>query len=217
MARFWAGLAMIFLAHSAAKAAQILPDDLDMLPPADVVILGEVHDNPTHNSHQARAVAALRPAALVFEMLSPEQAGLAMGLPRGDAQALGQALQWQDSGWPDFAMYHPIFTAAPDAALYGAALPRDRVRVPRRPARRGGACSCRVHCVMHVRAHRHSPRLNLSRLGAAAARPRAGLRVGAHALWRTEAGPGSCCSTNQAPQGVPSPPQLLRHARQVLP
>jgi hypothetical protein len=70
---------------------------------------------------------------------------------------------------------------------------RDRVRVPRRPARRGGACSCRVHCVMHGRAHRHSPRLNLSRLGAAAARPRAGLRVGAHALWRTEEGPGSCC------------------------
>ena len=128
MARFWAGLAVIFLAHSAAQAAQIFPDALDTLPPADVVILGEVHDNPIHHSHQARAVAALRPTALVFEMLSPEQAGLAMGLPRGDGKALGQALQWEESGWPDFAMYHPIFTAAPHAALYGAALPREDVR-----------------------------------------------------------------------------------------
>ena len=32
------------------------------------------------------------------------------------------------SGWPDFAMYHPIFAAAPGARHYGAELPRAESR-----------------------------------------------------------------------------------------
>ncbi|HSG54206.1 MAG TPA: ChaN family lipoprotein, partial [Paracoccaceae bacterium] len=35
---------------------------------------------------------------------------------------------WADSGWPDFAMYYPIFAAAPDAVIYGAGLPRSAVQ-----------------------------------------------------------------------------------------
>nr|WP_153748275.1 ChaN family lipoprotein [Rhodovulum strictum] len=101
---------------------------MSQLPPADVVILGETHDNPWHHANQAAAVAALQPAALVFEMLTPEQAALVTPDLRGDAAALGAALGWAESGWPDFAMYHPIFTAAPEAAIHGAALPRDEVR-----------------------------------------------------------------------------------------
>jgi len=110
-----------------AFAEQIEPDALATLS-ADVVILGEVHDNPLHHAHQAQAVAALAPAALVFEMLTPGQAALVTDANRGDAAALGAALDWEASGWPDFTMYHPIFTAAPDAKVYGAALPRDQVR-----------------------------------------------------------------------------------------
>lgn len=110
-----------------AYAEQIQPEALAALS-ADVVILGEVHDNPVHHAHQAQAVAALAPAALVFEMLTPDQAALVTDANRGDAAALGAALGWEASGWPDFTMYHPIFTAAPDAKVYGAALPRDQVR-----------------------------------------------------------------------------------------
>lgn len=108
-------------------AEQIQPADLSALS-ADVVILGEVHDNPVHHAHQAQAVAALAPAALVFEMLTPDQAALVTEANRGDAAALGAALGWEASGWPDFSMYHPIFTAAPRARIYGAALPREDVR-----------------------------------------------------------------------------------------
>ncbi|MDP3339050.1 ChaN family lipoprotein [Frigidibacter sp.] len=108
-------------------AEQIQPDALADLR-ADVVILGEVHDNPVHHAHQAQAVAALAPTALVFEMLTPDQAALVTEANRGDAAALAAALDWEASGWPDFAMYHPIFTAAPQAKVYGAALPRDEVR-----------------------------------------------------------------------------------------
>ncbi|MDU8943713.1 ChaN family lipoprotein [Ovoidimarina sediminis] len=95
---------------------------------ADVVILGEVHDNPAHHINQATAIAALRPGAIVFEMFGPDEANAAMSLPRHDAGALAAALGWTESGWPDFALYHPIFLAAPDAALYGGALPRGEVR-----------------------------------------------------------------------------------------
>lgn len=95
---------------------------------AEVVILGEIHDNPAHHANQAAAVAAMQPTAIVFEMLTPEQAAWVTPENRGDAAALGEALGWDGSGWPDFAMYHPIFTAAPGAAILGGALPREEVR-----------------------------------------------------------------------------------------
>jgi len=111
-----------------ARAEEIVPDDLDALPHADVVILGEVHDNPWHHENQARAVASMQPVALVFEMLTPEQAARVTPDLRRDADALSRALDWDASGWPDFAMYAPIFAAAPLASIIGGALPRDQVR-----------------------------------------------------------------------------------------
>nr|WP_245595033.1 ChaN family lipoprotein [Gemmobacter nectariphilus] len=95
---------------------------------ADVVVLGEVHDNPLHHAHQAQAVAALRPRALVFEMLTPDQAARVTPALRADMAALEGALGWNASGWPDFSMYYPIFAAAPEAVVIGAALPRADVR-----------------------------------------------------------------------------------------
>lgn len=109
-------------------ATEIAPEDLADLPRADIVILGEVHDNAVHHQHQAMAVAAIRPAALVFEMIGPDQAARVGDTPRRDAVAMEAALGWNGTGWPDFAMYHPIFAAAPEARLYGAALPRSEVR-----------------------------------------------------------------------------------------
>ena len=98
------------------------------LPPADIVILGEIHDNPLHHAHQSIAVEALAPKAVVFEMLSPEQAlRVTPELVRSE-EALGAVLGWEAAGWPDFGMYHPIFVAAGDAAIRGAAAPAEDVR-----------------------------------------------------------------------------------------
>lgn len=110
-----------------AHAAPITEGDLQRLPEADVVILGEVHDNPGHHANQAAAVAALQPRALVFEMLTSDQASR---LPedRSDAAAVAKAIGWDTSGWPDFALYHPIFTAAPKARVFGGDLPAGDVR-----------------------------------------------------------------------------------------
>jgi uncharacterized iron-regulated protein len=94
----------------------------------DVAILGEIHDNPAHHAEQAEQVDRLRPAALVFEMLTPAQAERVTPELRQYREALESALDWDKGGWPDFAMYYPIFTAAPEAAIYGAAVPRDEAR-----------------------------------------------------------------------------------------
>jgi len=109
-------------------AAEIAPTDLSALPASQIVILGETHDNLVHHQHQAEAVLAVRPSAIVFEMIGPDQAARVVDIPHSDAVALEDALGWNGSGWPDFGMYHPIFAAAPDARIYGAALPRAEVR-----------------------------------------------------------------------------------------
>lgn len=95
---------------------------------AEIVVLGEVHDNPAHHAHQARLVAEISPVALVFEMLTPEQAQRITPDNVSDMETLRGVLEWDQSGWPDFAMYYPIFQAAPDAQIFGAAVPRDVAR-----------------------------------------------------------------------------------------
>lgn len=118
-------LSLLLVVGLPAWAAPISSDALDALPPAEVVVLGEVHDNPEHHVNQARAVAALRPKAVVWEMIPP-----AMTVPAdvADQGALAKALEWQARGWPDFAMYHPIFLAAPEARHYGAEIGRAAAR-----------------------------------------------------------------------------------------
>lgn len=100
----------------------------DFFDQADVVFLGEQHDNPAHHARQAELVADIGPTVLVFEMLTQAQAAAATPDLIADQDALEAALGWADSGWPDFAMYYPIFAAAPDAAVAGSAVPRTRTR-----------------------------------------------------------------------------------------
>ena len=91
----------------------------------DIFVLGEAHDNPAHHAIQAQRIADIVPKALVFEMLTPDQAARAAPDMIHDADAFAAALGWDGSGWPEFSYYYPIFTAAPDAAIYGAGISRD--------------------------------------------------------------------------------------------
>lgn len=115
------------VAAPALSAGEVDPSGLDSLPRADVVILGEVHDNAAHHDNQARAVRAILPKALVFEMLTVDQAAR-VPTDRSDAAAVARALDWEARGWPDFALYHPIFLAAPEAAILGGDLPAGAAR-----------------------------------------------------------------------------------------
>ncbi len=92
---------------------------------ADVVLLGEIHDNPAHHRVQAAAVAAIAPRAVVWEMLTADRAARLDAGVIGDPLALAQVTEWENAGWPPLELYLPVFQAAPGAAHYGALVPRD--------------------------------------------------------------------------------------------
>ena len=100
---------------------------IERLKGADIVILGERHDNPAHHATQAGLVATLAPGGLAFEMV-PEAKSDAVNAARAEGGDLAVVLDWANSGWPDWAMYEAIFDAAPEAAVAGGGVPRDVLR-----------------------------------------------------------------------------------------
>ena len=108
----------------ASDAVAEIPDEARA---AQIVVLGEQHDNPDHHARQAEWVTALQPSALVFEMLTPVQAGKA-AFDWSDQAELDAAIGWSQSAWPSFDMYFPIFAAAPDAVIFGAGVLREQLR-----------------------------------------------------------------------------------------
>lgn len=122
-------LGLTLLATAAAAQEEADPQaGAPSLEDAHVVFLGEVHDNPAHHVRQAELVAEIRPVAVVFEMLTNEQAATIHPEDLADEAALADLLEWEESGWPDFSMYYPIFKAAGEAAIFGAAMPREEAR-----------------------------------------------------------------------------------------
>lgn len=106
-------------------AADRLSDELvSRMAGADVIILGETHDNPDHHLIQAEAITRLNPSAVVWEMLDQSTAALIPELPMDDSQAVAQALDWVHSGWPDFDIYYPVFEAAGTRPSFGGLVPR---------------------------------------------------------------------------------------------
>lgn len=88
------------------------------------VLLGEKHDNPDHHRLQAwllqALIAAGRRPAVGFEMFTVDDVpAIAQQLAAhpDDAVGLAEAVNWQSSGWPDWAMYQPIADAALQARL----------------------------------------------------------------------------------------------------
>ena len=94
---------------------------------ADVVVMGELHDNGVHHLNQAYWITKMRAKAVVFEMLDPAQALAATTLRDAPPDQLNEALEWEARGWPEFSLYYPIFEALGEAAIFGATLPPDRI------------------------------------------------------------------------------------------
>lgn len=91
---------------------------------ADFVLLGERHDNPDHHLLQAEVLRSLiavgRHPAVGFEMLGLDDASAIANhlvATPNDAAGLGSAVNWNQRGWPDWAMYQPIAEAALQAKL----------------------------------------------------------------------------------------------------
>ena len=112
------------LSLSAARAGD-LAAAIEVLRGADVAILGEVHDNAVHHQRQAALLAALQPKAVVWEMITAEQAAGLDPDMLAEAEQVARALDWAGSGWPEFVLYAPVFAAAKGARQYGALVPRE--------------------------------------------------------------------------------------------
>ncbi len=117
-----------WIAPAQADPIDTPADLLELLDGVDVVILGEVHDNPQHHDFQAAVMDGLTPSSVVFEMVTADEAALVTPDLAGNAEALANALVWAESGWPDFAMYFPLFAQAAQTAVFGAEVPRDTAR-----------------------------------------------------------------------------------------
>jgi len=130
-----------------AADAPFAPSGLiDAFAAADIVLIGEQHDNAEHHRLQAWIVGELakrgRPVAVAFEMIDESQRGALDGFLTswrqadgvGDAARLGGLLDWEASGWSDWALYQPIADAAlaqpnpPAVPILPANLPLAQVR-----------------------------------------------------------------------------------------
>lgn len=106
------------------NSATSLPRLIKELAKADYVLLGEAHDDPMHHKLQHQILDLLikagRKPAVVFEMFNREDEGLIISTTRRfplDSDRIAAAVDWEDSGWPDWNMYRPIVQTALDAGL----------------------------------------------------------------------------------------------------
>jgi uncharacterized iron-regulated protein len=97
---------------------------VERLARADFVLLGERHDNPDHHTLQAEVLRSLiavgRRPVVGFEMLGRDDASAIadhLAIAPTDAAGFGKAVNWNQRGWPDWAMYQPIAEAALQAKL----------------------------------------------------------------------------------------------------
>ena len=97
---------------------------------AQIVVLGEVHDNPVHHARQARLVQRLQPQGIAFEMVpGASEEGIQVFLEQGGERGeIGPAIGWDRLGWPDWSFYAPVFEAAPGAYIAGGGVTRRELR-----------------------------------------------------------------------------------------
>ena len=100
----------------------------------DVLIIGELHDNPYHHRLQGEIIAKIaqkkRLGAVLFEQLDARQEPQLKGLTSGDLNRLPSLIQWDQSGWHDFELYRPVFAAALEAGvpILAANFPQEKTR-----------------------------------------------------------------------------------------
>lgn len=102
------------------------------------VLLGETHDNADHHLLQAQLLerfAAQHPrSSAAFEMIDETHSAELHASVDQSPDELAKRVYWAEAGWPDFALYRPIFAAAARAhvRVLAASPSQDRVRASMR-------------------------------------------------------------------------------------
>ncbi len=93
---------------------------------ANVLLLGETHDNAMHHQLQSEMIAHLishnHQPAVAFEMLDrDQQEAIDLFLQKYTAaenvDTFAEAIDWKKSGWPDWSLYRPVFNTVLKAEL----------------------------------------------------------------------------------------------------
>ncbi|MCP4073978.1 MAG: ChaN family lipoprotein [Hyphomicrobiales bacterium] len=90
---------------------------------SNYVLIGEVHDNIDHHRLQAwliEQITARAKPAIVMEMISSGKSQILdkyLSGPDAEPAGLGPALDWANSGWPDWTYYQPIAEIAMRSGL----------------------------------------------------------------------------------------------------
>lgn len=120
--------------NSQFAVESLAPNELEAYKSAQVILLGEQHDNPIHHEIQAGVLKALadegRLKTVIFEQVDWTYQGTLAQLNRDNFERLEKKLDWKDSGWPDFDMYQPLFKTAftARAKIVAGGLPKNRVQ-----------------------------------------------------------------------------------------
>lgn len=97
------------------------------------ILLGETHDNSLHHKYQGLIIGQLgdkgQRLSVAFEMINDDKQEL---LNKGNVKSsdeLFDLLQWEKTGWPDRALYKPVFDATLNAKynIYAANLNRKKL------------------------------------------------------------------------------------------
>lgn len=132
--RLLAGLLALTLSACASPALEeaALARHLDPLLPAQVLLVGEQHDAPSHQEWHRRIVTHLAQrqmlAALVLEMASAGGSTTHLK-PDATAAQVREALRWDERAWP-WDAYGPAVMAAVRVGrpVFGGNLPNDQMR-----------------------------------------------------------------------------------------
>ena len=116
--------ALVVTVGSVRADTLITGDVAEAMASADVILLGEIHDNPRHHLVQKEALEIISPSAVVWEMITEEGAQRLEQKAATNPEELARILKWAEMGWPPLSMYYPVFQAA-DAPVYGAMVPRE--------------------------------------------------------------------------------------------
>ncbi|MEO1695378.1 MAG: ChaN family lipoprotein [Pseudomonadota bacterium] len=132
-------------APTKATVCGLTADETRAFRAADIVLIGEIHDNPAHHTKQACLVDAFATSkatdapdaattpTLVWEHIDATQAPALtayLNTANPTAAGLANAVGWQKTGWPSWDMFAPIAEAALQNKLPMASgdAPRTQVR-----------------------------------------------------------------------------------------
>lgn len=112
----------VYSVHDRQMISQ--PELFSRLATADYIMLGEEHGNLIHHHMQRTVLIGLltqgRKPSVVMEMLNQRDAGLIVSTIRqhpDNPDALAAAVDWENSGWPQWRFYRPLVKVAMDSSL----------------------------------------------------------------------------------------------------